>query len=104
MIDSVTQHDWSEPPGSIIGYVPKCHRCGVSKDDEEANEPCPLGSEKVARNKQHNCDAEIRRDPYAMSGHRETGDTWKCSCGKVYEHVCDEAEGCSWVPASHGGQ
>lgn len=24
------------------------------------------------------------------------GETWTCSCGRVWEHVCDEAEGCRW--------
>ncbi len=23
-------------------------------------------------------------------------ETFKCSCGKQYAHVCDEAEGCWW--------
>lgn len=48
-------------------------------------------------NGRHSCDKEILRDPNAMSGYRETGDRWKCSCGKIYQHECDEAEGCSWV-------
>lgn len=30
---------------------------------------------------------------YALSG-----DTYKCSCGKVYEYVEDEAEGGGWYP------
>jgi hypothetical protein len=46
----------------------------------------------------HSCDKEIRADPNAMSGHRETGDRWKCSCGQIYQHEWNEAEGCSWVP------
>lgn len=23
--------------------------------------------------------------------------TFDCDCGRHYEHVCDEAEGCSWT-------
>ena len=25
------------------------------------------------------------------------GQEWKCTCGKVWIHVCDEAEGCEWI-------
>lgn len=28
------------------------------------------------------------------------GTKWNCPrCGKLWEHVCDEAEGCAWYPA-----
>lgn len=47
----------------------------------------------------HDCDTEIRANGWAMSGHRQTGDLWSCSCGKTYVHQCDEAAGCAWVPA-----
>jgi len=32
-----------------------------------------------------------------MSGYRQEGEQWTCSCGKTYTHVCDEAEGCFWA-------
>jgi len=35
-----------------------------------------------------------------MSGFRVPGDFWACTCGKVYRHVCDEAEGCGWQPVN----
>jgi hypothetical protein len=47
---------------------------------------------------EHNCDKQIRANGWAMSGHRQTGDKWRCACGIVYVHDCDEAEGCSWHP------
>jgi hypothetical protein len=47
--------------------------------------------------KKHSCDSVITKDSWAMSGYRQTGDKWKCSCGKKYVHVEDEAEGSSWV-------
>jgi hypothetical protein len=28
---------------------------------------------------------------------RNDGDRFVCTCGVVYQHECDEAEGCSWV-------
>lgn len=48
-------------------------------------------------NRIHSCDREIRADRWAMSGHRQDGDKWKCSCKRTYVHVCDEAEGCFWT-------
>jgi len=44
----------------------------------------------------HSCDAELRASPAFQPNHCEDGALWTCSCGKVYEHVCDEAEGCLW--------
>jgi len=55
-----------------------------------AQEPKRIGE------KRHNCDILIRQSRWAMSGYRVTGDRWTCSCGKIYQHLCDEAEGC-WV-------
>lgn len=46
----------------------------------------------------HSCDAEIRKNPWALSGYRQPGDRWTCSCGATFVHVCDEADGCSWEP------
>lgn len=44
----------------------------------------------------HSCGSEVRADRWAMSGWRQEGDEWTCSCGLVYVHECDEAEGCGW--------
>jgi uncharacterized coiled-coil DUF342 family protein len=50
----------------------------------------------------HSCDDELRaaqRRSEVISNFRaKGGERWTCSCGKVYVHECDEAEGCSWVP------
>lgn len=53
----------------------------------------------------HNCDAEIRAIPYgwAMSGERQEGERWTCSCGREYMCVIDEAEGLYWVPIEQKG-
>lgn len=32
------------------------------------------------------------------SGYAQDGDQWKCLCGMLWVHVCDEAEGCYWRP------
>jgi len=40
-----------------------------------------------------------------MSGARQDGDMWTCpTCGKRWEHTCDEAEGCHWEPPLEGGR
>lgn len=45
MIDPETQHDWSEPPGPTIGYIPICHRCMAKKSDQDRAEAlCPGAS------------------------------------------------------------
>lgn len=49
----------------------------------------------------HDCDQELKKykNGWALSGYRQEGDKWKCSCGKVYIHVCDESDGCYWTLA-----
>ncbi len=45
----------------------------------------------------HRCEDELNR----QLPHQEQacdGDRWTCTCGITYEHICDEAEGCSWEP------
>lgn len=47
------------------------------------------------------CDEVLKRhqaEGSAVSnGRAQDGDRWRCPCGRVFVHVCDEAEGCSWV-------
>jgi hypothetical protein len=51
---------------------------------------------------QHSCDAEIRATgPSSLIA--LDGDLWACSCGRLWVHICDEAEGCYWVPAESYG-
>lgn len=45
----------------------------------------------------HDCGRELKLK-YPGEAKAKDGERWKCSCGKVWEHVCDEAEGCYWVP------
>src|SRR5215510_10219346 len=42
------------------------------------------------------CDAYLR-STYPSSDQARDGDRFCCMCGRVFEHVCDEAEGCSWA-------
>lgn len=49
------------------------------------------------------CQARInadRGDDWLTSGERQDGELVECrNCGSSWVHVCDEAEGCTWVPA-----
>ena len=48
----------------------------------------------------HSCDAaltlEALNNPRLDAGRAQDGDEWKCNCGRIYVHICDEAEGCRW--------
>jgi hypothetical protein len=54
---------------------------------------------KGVRGKYHSCHRLLNYN-YPAHAQAQEGDRWTCTCGKVYEHICDEAEGCSWVLAS----
>lgn len=41
------------------------------------------------------CDQELSRQ-YPRQAQAQDGEIWTCTCGRRFEHVCDEAEGCSW--------
>lgn len=46
----------------------------------------------------HDCE-DFSPDSYLLSGWRQDGERWKCpKCGQIWEHQCDEAEGCYWEP------
>jgi len=45
----------------------------------------------------HDCNQELEQR-YPRHAQALDGEKWTCSCGKKYEHVCDEAYGCAWVP------
>lgn len=44
------------------------------------------------------CDKLLRRDP-SYNANRCQPERWTCECGRRWVHVCDEAEGCSYVEA-----
>jgi hypothetical protein len=48
------------------------------------------------------CDCEqVIGKSFLISGYRQDGERVDCpSCGRDWVHVCDEAEGCTWVRAS----
>lgn len=41
------------------------------------------------------CDRELSRQ-YPQQAQASDGEIWICPCGRRFEHLCDEAEGCSW--------
>ncbi len=45
------------------------------------------------------CRCEIHAPPgFLLSGYRQNEERWICpNCKQVWEHVCDEGEGCLWV-------
>ena len=47
------------------------------------------------------CECRMHAAPgFLYSGLRQDGERWVCpNCALVWVHVCDEAEGCSWLPA-----
>lgn len=47
----------------------------------------------------HSCEKELQKSG-KDTGFAQEGDKFKCSCGAVYIHICDEAEGCCWVRQS----
>ena len=54
-----------------------------------------LSAAKTAPAK-HNCDHTLNAT-YPRHSQSRNGEHWVCTCGKTYEHVCDEAEGCYWT-------
>lgn len=42
------------------------------------------------------CDAYLRSS-YPGCDQARDGERFDCVCGRVFEHVCDEAEGCAWI-------
>ena len=54
-----------------------------------------MTGEREQGERPHNCEAELKASPrYNLFN---CAPTWfRCSCGREFEHVCDEAEGCSW--------
>lgn len=43
----------------------------------------------------HECEKELM-EIGPSDGSVNDGEEWACSCGAVFEHHCDEAEGCCW--------
>jgi hypothetical protein len=60
---------------------------------------CTIGPDSITPGPEHtmaDCEAELKTDPrYDRFRCAPTG--WRCSCGRGFEHVCDEAEGCAWA-------
>lgn len=49
----------------------------------------------MTRGMTHSCEKTLERN---FPGHDQAcdGEKWTCTCGNVWEHYCDEANGCSW--------
>ncbi len=45
----------------------------------------------------HDCARELKLK-YPGEAQAKDGEHWTCSCGRKWEHVCDETEGSAWVP------
>lgn len=43
----------------------------------------------------HSCDKELQHT-YPRHSQAAHGEKWTCSCGRIWIHDCDEAEGCAW--------
>jgi hypothetical protein len=45
----------------------------------------------------HSCEATLKR---MLPSHAQApnGESFTCTCGRQFIHVCDESEGCSWEP------
>jgi hypothetical protein len=55
-------------------------------------------SKRSVRPAVHNlrqCESELIVQ-YPSHAQARNGERWSCSCGRVFVHVCDEAEGCWW--------
>jgi len=46
--------------------------------------------------KLRSCERMLVAAGLARTGYCKDGQRWQCKCGRTFEHVCDEAEGCSW--------
>lgn len=49
-------------------------------------------------------DCEARLPEQLRNGGGDDGQLWVCTCGRLWRHDCDEAEGCSWLPVEKGDQ
>jgi hypothetical protein len=60
-----------------------------------------MAQEKQSAPRKHSCEKSLAKDKSRLvrlsDQTAQDGDLWKCSCGKVWVHVCDEAEGCYWT-------
>jgi hypothetical protein len=61
----------------------------------------------------HNCEKQLNKTNFYIDhafhpvdqSQAPDGYVWDCPvCKKLWEHVCDEAEGCSWMPAPKGAK
>lgn len=48
------------------------------------------------------CDRALRSDPRYSPNHCDWLPEFDCPCGRVWTHVCDEAEGCFYVVTGEG--
>lgn len=70
---------------------------GLEHDAIEVVEMCVEQLVEKEKNEEHSCDKELRASRFWQPNRCVDGQEWTCFCGKVYLHVCDEAEGCSWI-------
>lgn len=65
--------------------------------DVQARGAGAMSRKPSTRHTKRQCEAALIR---AMPSQAQAADgtRWTCTCGLVYVHVCDEAEGCGWEP------
>lgn len=74
---------------------------GGGVDISEGNAGVRLSGSKAAplsllRHSNEQCEESLERT-YPNHSQAEDGERWQCECGRVWVHICDEAEGCCWV-------
>lgn len=53
----------------------------------------------VAVHTRRDCEKELEASPL-FNRFACAPPVFTCSCGRVWHHACDEAEGCGWYPAA----
>lgn len=75
----------------VVGLPLPCHACRL-----EANAKTWRRQQLEAT---HNCEQALTDAHGSLtSGFWQEGAVLTCSCGREWVHVCDEAEGCCWMP------
>lgn len=80
---------------ACLGHCERCNAVCLSQASPTINRAVNERSGAETTPREHICEAEIfERGP--SDGYAKDGERWTCSCGKIYKHSCDEANGCQW--------
>lgn len=90
----ISQDDKESPCGTRVILTPK-QSVEVCQFISKHFERVAASSKEATPAREHICEAELfERGP--SDGYAKDGERWTCSCGKIYEHSCEEANGCQW--------